>query len=201
REELFAVIGGPPCQAFSTAGRRLGLNDERGNVFLHFIKLIEGLRPKYVIFENLRGLLSAPLVHRPHDQRGKGFPALKNTEKAGGALLHILQLLEDAGYSTTFNLYNTANFGVPQIRERLIFFASRNGKKVPFISPTHDQFGNDGLKPWRTLRDAIEDFQDNTAHSAMFPESRLQYYRLLKSGQNWRDLPAKLQRKAMGASW
>lgn len=201
REELFAVVGGPPCQAFSTAGRRLGLNDERGNVFLHFIKLIEGLRPKYVIFENVRGLLSAPLVHRPHDQRGKGFPALRNTEKAGGALLHILQLLEDAGYSTTFNLYNTANFGVPQIRERLIFFASRNGKKVPFIPPTHDQFGNDGLKPWRTLRDAIGDFQSNPGQSAKFPESRLQYYRLLKSGQNWRDLPAKLQRKAMGASW
>lgn len=65
REEPFAVVGGPPCQAFSTAGRRLGLNDDRGNVFLHFIKLIAGLRPKYAIFENVRGLLSAPLQHRP----------------------------------------------------------------------------------------------------------------------------------------
>lgn len=63
----------PLCQAFSTAGRRLGLNDDRGNVFLHFIQLIKELRPKYAIFENVRGLLSAPLLHRPHMERGNGF--------------------------------------------------------------------------------------------------------------------------------
>ena len=90
REELFAVVGGPPCQAFSTAGRRMGLNDERGNVFLHFIDIIRGLRPKYAVFENVRGLLSAPLVHRPHDQRGSGHLPLRRDEKPGGALLHIL---------------------------------------------------------------------------------------------------------------
>src|SRR5882672_702759 len=54
RGDLFAIVGGPPCQAFSTAGRRLGLNDDRGNVFLHFIELVADLRPKYVIFENVR---------------------------------------------------------------------------------------------------------------------------------------------------
>src|SRR5690554_508523 len=52
--ELFAVAGGPPCQAFSTAGKRNSLNDERGNVFLHFIDIIEGLKPKYAIIENVR---------------------------------------------------------------------------------------------------------------------------------------------------
>jgi len=54
RMELFAIVGGPPCQAFSTAGRRLGLNDARGNVFLHFLDLIGSLKPKYAVFENVR---------------------------------------------------------------------------------------------------------------------------------------------------
>ena len=201
REELFAIVGGPPCQAFSTAGRRLGLNDARGNVFLHFIELIRNLRPKYVIFENVRGLLSAPLIHRPHEKRGHGFPRLSQEEKPGGALLRILEMLEDAGYPVTFTLYNTANFGVPQIRERLIFFASRDGKEIPLMFPTHDEHGMGGLSPWKTLRDAIGDLQSKPFHAVKFPEKRLKYYRMLKEGQNWRFLPEKVRSKAMGGSW
>jgi DNA (cytosine-5)-methyltransferase 1 len=199
-EELFAIVGGPPCQAFSTAGRRLGLNDERGNVFLHFIELIRNLRPKYAIFENVRGLLSAPLTHRPHDQRGPRFRPTAQ-EKPGGALLHILAKLEQAGYVTTFNLYNTANFGVPQIRERLIFFASREKREVPFMSPTHNETGSAGLLKWRSLRDAIADLQGRPMQAAKFPENRVHYYKLLKSGQNWRHLPDNVQKTAMGNSW
>lgn len=199
--ELFAIVGGPPCQAFSTAGRRLGLNDERGNVFLHFIDLIEQLRPKYAIFENVRGLLSAPLVHRPHEQRGKEFPPLGEQERPGGALLHILRLLEQAGYTATFTLYNVANFGVPQTRERLIFFASRSGEKVPLMPPTHDELGRGKLARWRTLREVISPLQAQHHKFLQFPEARLGYYKLLKEGQNWRDLPVQLQKQAMGESW
>jgi DNA (cytosine-5)-methyltransferase 1 len=201
REQLFAVTGGPPCQAFSTAGRRLGLNDDRGNVFLHFIELVKGLRPKYAVFENVRGLLSAPLVHRPHDQRGRGHSPLTREESRGGALLHIVRLLEDAGYKVTFTLYNTANFGVPQVRERLIFFASRDGSEIPFISPTHHEFGLNGLGKWRTLKDAIAHLKGREYHAGKFPEARLDYYRMLKAGQNWRALPPEVQQKAMGGSW
>lgn len=199
--ELFAIVGGPPCQAFSTAGRRLGLNDERGNVFLHFIELISQLRPKYAIFENVRGLLSAPLVHRPHDERGKDFPPLTEEEQPGGALLHILRLLEDAGYTTTFTLYNVANFGIPQSRERLIFFASRSDLRVPLMPATHDEFGRGDLVKWRTLREAIGPLQSGEHHFLQFPESRLRYYNLLEEGQNWRNLPPDLQKDAMGDSW
>jgi len=201
QEELFAVIGGPPCQAFSTAGRRLGLNDDRGNVFLHFIELIRNLRPKYVVFENVRGLLSAPLLHRPHEKRGRGFPRLREEERPGGALLHILNTLEDAGYPVTFTLYNTANFGVPQIRERVIFFAARDGRKAPYMSPTHSEGGADGLPPWKSLRDAIRHLQGLPFHAARFPEHRLKYYRMLGEGQNWRSLPEEVKSTAMGASW
>ena len=199
--ELFAIVGGPPCQAFSTAGRRLGLNDDRGNVFLHFIDLIAKLQPKYAVFENVRGLLSAPLRHRPHSERGTQYPAMEIDEQPGGALLKILDLLEKAGYTTTFTLYNTANFGVPQIRERLIFFASRDGSGIPYISPTHSQNGEDGLKPWVSIRKALEKLPKGPHSHSRFPETRLKYLGMLKAGQNWRNLPAEVQRKAMGESW
>jgi DNA (cytosine-5)-methyltransferase 1 len=201
RGELFAVVGGPPCQAFSTAGRRLGLNDERGNVFLHFIHLILELQPKYAIFENVRGLLSAPLMHRPHDLRGPDHPPLEEEEKPGGALLHILNLLERGGYATTFNLYNSANYGVPQVRERLIFFASREGEAVPFIAPSHSKNATGGLQRWRTVRQAIGRFEKQPGETGKFPERRLKYFEMLKSGQNWRDLPQEVKKLAMGKSW
>jgi DNA (cytosine-5)-methyltransferase 1 len=200
-EELFAIVGGPPCQAFSTAGKRLGLSDGRGNVFLHFIDLIGGLRPKYAIFENVRGILSAPLVHRPHSERATNRASLVPDERPGGALLHILSRLEASGYKATFNLYNTANYGVPQARERVIFFASRDGASVPYIDPTHDEMGRHGLPKWRTLHDAVSGLDTSSLTAGKFPESRLQYYRLLGPGQNWRNLPLEFQREAMGASF
>jgi DNA (cytosine-5)-methyltransferase 1 len=199
--DLFAIIGGPPCQAFSTAGRRLGLNDDRGNVFLHFVHLIGKLRPKYAVFENVRGLLSAPLVHRPHNERGRNSLPLTSEELPKGALTAILTLLEKYGYKVTFNLYNTANFGVPQTRERIIFFASRDGDEVPFLVPTHDEFSKNGRKPWRTLHDAIAKLNQKKIEGASFPERRLKFYRMLREGQNWRDLPDKVQQEAMGKSF
>lgn len=198
--DLFLMCGGPPCQAFSTAGRRLGLNDDRGNVFLYFIDLIGQLRPQYVVIENVRGLLSAPLTHRPHSMRGPGHPPLSKDELPGGALHHIIELLETYGYGVSFNLYNTANFGVPQVRERVILFGSRDGKRVPDMTPTHDRDGEGDRPRWRTFRDAVRGLEGPGDHLA-FPERRLRYYRLLKPGENWRDLPPDLQKEAMGNSF
>ena len=199
--ELFAIVGGPPCQAFSTAGKRQGLNDERGNVFLHFIDLIQEIMPKYAIIENVRGLLSAPLQHRPHEQRGKGFAPLTLEERPGGALAHIISKLERAGYKLSFTLYNAANFGVPQIRERVIIMANREGVEIPYMAASHS-LENSNLPPWKTTKDAIWDLRNrkNLEH-IHFPEKRLKYYRLLKSGQNWRSLPVKIQKEAMGKSF
>lgn len=199
-EEPFLICGGPPCQAFSTAGRRLGLNDERGNVFLHFIDLIGDLKPSFVIIENVRGILSAPLSHRPHDQRGQGFPPLSDEEKPGGALKHIIDTLEGYGYSISFNLYNTANFGVPQIRERVVIFGSKDKGPVPDLVPTHDEKGRFGLPPWRTFKEAVQGLEDSLQHQK-FSAKKLNYYRLLGQGQNWRDLPKELQQEAMGKSY
>lgn len=74
------MVGGPPCQAFSTAGSRRGFEDERGNVFLTFIERILEIQPRFAVIENVRGLLSAPLKHRPHTRRGFGCPPLTPEE-------------------------------------------------------------------------------------------------------------------------
>lgn len=198
-EDIDLIMGGPPCQAFSTAGKRNGFNDDRGNVFLKYIELCLALKPKYFVMENVRGLLSCPMDHRPHDQRGEGFPSLGEDELKGGALNFVISRIEDSGYGYSFNLYNSANFGTPQVRERVIIVCSRDGKKPPFLSPTHSADGLHGLPKWKTVRSCISDL---TEHEHLnFPEKRLKYYRLLKPGENWKNLPIELQKEAMGKSF
>ncbi len=198
-EEVDLIIGGPPCQAFSTAGRRNGFNDNRGNVFLTYLDTALQIQPRFLVIENVRGLLSCPMKHRPHDMRGSEFPDLVLDELAGGALNLVLSVLEKAGYAYSFNLYNAANFGTPQIRERVVIICSRDGKKPPFLIPTHSEHGEFDLKQWRTFRQATEGIVEH--HHINFPEKRLYYYRMLKVGQNWRALPENLQRAALGAAF
>lgn len=200
-EEIDVIVGGPPCQAFSSAGKRQGFNDERGNVFLTFIDLIVELRPRFAVIENVRGLLSAPLKHRPHEMRGSSYPSLSQDERRGGALLFITRRLREAGYSVSFNLYNAANFGSPQQRERVVIACSRDGEKLPYLTPTHSEKGLYGLPQWRTLRQVLEGLSKDGHHFVKFPEKRLKYYRLLKPGQYWRDLPVELHQEALGASY
>ncbi len=200
-EEIDLIVGGPPCQAFSTAGKRKGFEDERGNVFLTFIDLITELQPKFAVIENVRGLLSAPLKHRPHNSRGEGFEDLQPEEFPGGALNHILDRLSAAGYCVNFNLYNSANFGTPQKRERVVIICSRDSDKIPFLEPTHSEDGAFGLKKWRTFKKAVSSLNGVEHEHVKFPEKRLKYYRLLTEGQNWRSLPIDLQKLAMGASF
>jgi DNA (cytosine-5)-methyltransferase 1 len=70
-DEIDLIVGGPPCQAFSTAGKRKGFEDDRGNVFLTFLDGIIELNPKCAVIENIRGILSAALKHRPHEKGGR----------------------------------------------------------------------------------------------------------------------------------
>lgn len=200
-DEIDLVVGGPPCQAFSTAGRRRAFYDDRGNVFLSFVRLITELRPKFAVIENVRGLLSAALKHRPTKERGTGFPTLSPEEREGSALNAILDLLEDAGYGVSFNLYNSANYGSPQIRERLILVCARDGTRAPYLVPTHDEYGRFGLRKWRTFRQAVEGLDGTQHHHVSFPEKRLRFYRMLGPGENWRALPKELQEEALGRAY
>ena len=196
-QDIDVVVGGPPCQAFSTAGQRKGFQDQRGNVFLTFIDRILELRPKFAVIENVRGILSAPFECEEMERRF-GFAPKTPEEKKGGALLYILNKLEEGGYTVTFNLYNAANYGAPQKRERVVFFCSRDGGKVPYLPPTNDEFGNYGLPKWRTVRDVISDLNENDQKAMTFPEKRLRFFRMLKDGQYWKDLPKELHYEAMG---
>lgn len=188
-QTIDVIFGGPPCQAFSTAGKQRGFEDDRGNVFLTFVDRIIELKPKYFAIENVRGLLSAPYTITPAIEPQKG-----------GALLYITKRLENAGYTLSFDLYNTANFGAAQIRERLVIIGKRGAEAVSLLSPTNSENGEFGLPKWRTLRDAIGSL-DVEHHYVSFPEKRLRYYRFLKEGQNWRNLPDNLQEQAMGKSY
>lgn len=197
--EVDLMVGGPPCQAFSTAGKRKAFNDDRGNAFLKFINMAIEIQPRFLVIENVRGLLSCPMDHRPHNQRGPGFPDLSLDEMKGGALNFVLCLLKKAGYSCTFNLYNAANFGTPQTRERVIIICSRDGSAAPFLQPTHSEEGTHGLPRWKTFKEAVASLQSHTHLN--FPEKRLKYYRQLKAGQNWRALPNNMQQEALGKSY
>ncbi|MEE0879572.1 MAG: DNA cytosine methyltransferase [Treponemataceae bacterium] len=196
-QEIDLIIGGPPCQAFSTAGQRKGFQDKRGNVFLTFIDRILEMRPKYAVIENVRGILSAPFESE-EIQKHFGFAPKTPDEKKGGALLYILNKLEEGGYTVTFNLYNSANYGAPQKRERVVFFCSRNGEKIPYMSPTHDEFGNYNLPKWKTVRQVLKDLKEEEQISMKFPERRLKYFKMLKAGQYWKHLPKEVQYEAMG---
>jgi DNA (cytosine-5)-methyltransferase 1 len=199
KDDIDLIVGGPPCQAFSTAGKRQGFNDDRGNVFIKYLDLCLDLKPKYFVIENVRGLLSCPMDHRPHDKRGEGYPDLSEDELKGGALNFIINRLKNSGYGFSFNLYNSANFGTPQNRERVIIVCSRDGKKPPYLVPTHSENGEHGLPKWKTLKSCLSNIPEHDHLN--FPEKRLQYYRLLKPGQNWRNLPDDLQKEAMGKSY
>lgn len=199
KDEVDVMVGGPPCQAFSTAGARRGFEDVRGNVFLRYIELILEIKPKYAVIENVRGLLSAPMVHTPHSERGSDWIP-DPEELPGGALLHVLKMLRAGGYGVSFNLYNAANFGVPQSRERVILICSRDGRKVPHLNPTHSEDGSFKLPKWRNLRDAFDGLDPKKSTHAVFPEDRLRFYRLLGPGQYWKHLPLELHREAMGNS-
>lgn len=196
-QEIDLIIGGPPCQAFSTAGQRKGFQDKRGNVFLTFIDRILELKPKYAVIENVRGILSAPFESEEMEKRF-GFAPKTPEEKKGGALLFILNKLEAGGYTVTFNLYNAANYGAPQKRERVVFFCSRDGNKVPYLTPTNDEFGNYNLPKWKTIREVLEDLKEDEQKAMKFPERRLKYFKLLKAGQYWKHLPKEIQYEAMG---
>ena len=174
--DIDAVVGGPPCPTFSTAGNRAAFKDLRGAAFLKYVSLAVELRPKYIAIENVRGFLSAD---------------------EGSAVTKVLAMLQGSGYAVSFSLYNTAYFGVPQQRDRVLIIASRNGRRVPYLTPTHSDRPQDGLPPWKTLRDAIGDMKGMQHHYVEFPEKRLGFFEKLKAGHNWRDLSEEDQNVAM----
>ncbi|GHU63335.1 cytosine-specific methyltransferase [Clostridia bacterium] len=171
--ELDLLSGGAPCQAFSYAGKRLGLEDTRGTLFYHFAVFLEKLRPKTFLFENVRGLL---------------------THNHGHTYKTIIDLFTAAGYAIQKQVLNAWDYGVAQKRERLITIGVRNDLidqiKVAFPTP-HD------VKP--VLRDVLKD----VPHSAGTPysEYKRKIFELVPPGGYWRDLPENIAREYMKSCW
>jgi DNA (cytosine-5)-methyltransferase 1 len=192
------VTGGPSCQSFSTAGRRRSLDDDRGNLFRYFVEVVRDLRPRFFVMENVPGVLSAAVRHRPLSERGPGYPALDPEEQHGSAIRLILEELKALDYYVVFGVMNAADYGSAQRRSRLIFLGSRDGEDLRLPAPTHDVSGRYGRRPWRTLRQALEGLEDAEPIYSTLSPAAVKLMKRIPEGGNWRDLPASLQRSALG---
>lgn len=154
RAELDCLVGGPPCQAFSVYNHQRGLHDARSALFREYLRIVEGLMPKWVVMENVTGITSAG---------------------GGKAVEDILLGLENLGYKVELHVLKAEEYGVPQERRRVVFIGNRLGLPIPRPKPTHDGH----RKPFVTVWDAIGDLPPLENGEA--PEEP-QYY--LKSPSN-----------------
>ena len=138
--DIDLVIGGPPCQAYSTVGKRL-IDGPRGKLFQEYYRILKELRPKIFVFENVKGLLSM---------------------QGGNLIKTIISLFESIGYHMHMRLLNAADYGAPQIRERVILVGTLDSKPFKYPEPTHynPELGKPkdlSLKPYVTLGEALGD--------------------------------------------
>lgn len=174
--ELDLLSGGSPCQSFSYAGKRLGLEDARGTLFYNYAKFLEQLQPKMFLFENVKGLLT-------HD---KG-----NTYKI------ILDIFEQAGYVITKNqisVLNAWDYGVPQKRERLITIGIRKDlvDKIKFNFPVPHKY-----KP--VLKDVLLDCPKSVG--TKYSEYKQKIFELVPPGGYWKDIPEDIAKEYMKSCW
>ena len=195
--EPFLVCGGPPCQPFSTAGKRLGINDPRGSLFMDFIRMIDYIRPRFFIMENVKGIISAPLKHVSVAERDKNDPE----QRLGTVLDVILAEFEKLGYKTVYGLLDAVNYGVPQFRERFVLIGSRDNENIFLPVPTHFHMHQNKEYQWQTVRSAIEDLEADNGECAAFSEERLKFLKMVPEGGNWRDLPKDVIPIAMGGAY
>ncbi|MDO5100403.1 MAG: DNA cytosine methyltransferase [Eubacteriales bacterium] len=195
--EPFLICGGPPCQPFSTAGKRLGINDPRGSLFMDFIRMIDYIRPRFFIMENVKGIMSAPLKHVPLVERDKNDPE----QQLGTVLDVILSEFHKLGYKTVYGILDAVNYGVPQFRERFVLIGSRDKEDIFLPIPTHFQMHQDPSYRWQTLGQTIRDLEYDCGEYAAFSQDRLEYLRLVPEGGNWRHLPEQARREAMGGAY
>ena len=171
--ELDLLSGGAPCQAFSYAGKRLGLEDARGTLFYHYAVFLEKLQPKMFLFENVRGLLT-------HD---------------GGKTYRLMTtIFEQAGYTIQKKVLNAWDYGVPQKRERLITIGIRKdlAAKTQFEFPApHD------YKP--VLRDILLDCPKS--EGASYSDYKASIFELVPPGGYWRDIDPAIAKEYMKSCW
>ena len=178
------VIGGPPCQGFSTLGSRLSA-DPRNDLVDAFIRIIDGLRPQAVVIENVRAI---------------------STEYNGRYRDYILARLKDIGYYVHFSVLNAADYGVPQLRRRAFFVGFADPRvQYSFPEPTHGP----GRQPYETVGKAIMDLAKRGIevpnHQPLkHSEKVVARYKLIKEGgmlPKAIELPAELRRENFGSTY
>lgn len=199
--ETAVVTAGPSCQTFSTAGRRGSIRDPRGNMFREFLRVVREARPQYFVMENVPGVISAAVKHRPLKERGPGYPHLEPQEELGSAFRVILKELVGLDYFTIFDILTAADFGVPQVRKRAFFLGSRDGRQIKMPLPTHADAEANGRASWVSLREALRGLRERPGDYYDFPPSKKRMLRRIPEGGNWRDLPESLQREALGKAF
>ena len=160
-DDIDLVAGGPSCQGFSTHGKRIQ-DDPRNFLFKHFVRIVGEVRPKMFLMENVKGMLTY----------SKGY-FRKQIEEAFAAI----------GYRCAFTTVCAADYGVPQLRHRVLFIGTRiDDVQLTFPKPTHGD-GVLGLKPYLTVGDAISDlpkirhdYKNNAREYASAPQNKYQTY-------------------------
>ena len=173
------VTGGFPCQAFSYAGKKLGLNDARGTLFYEFARVVKETNPPICIGENVRGLLS-------HEK--------------GKTLEGMISILDEIGYTVVpIKVLKAINYKVPQKRERLILVGIRKDIDITFEYP----------KPYNKIYNLVDALKKGelyncdvpTSNGAKYPESKKEVLNLVPQKGYWRDLPLDIQKEYMGGSF
>ncbi|MCK9435311.1 MAG: DNA cytosine methyltransferase [Candidatus Cloacimonetes bacterium] len=165
------VTGGFPCQSFSHAGKRLGLEDTRGTLFYEFARCIKETSPKFFLGENVHGLMT-------HDN-GRTFKT-------------VLGVLSDLRYYVEYKLLDSSEFGVPQKRKRLIIVGVNKSLNIGFKWPKKEF-------PPLTLRDALRGCPSSPCVS--YSEKKAKVLELVPPGGDWRDLPDDIAKEYMGKSY
>lgn len=207
RGEADIVIGGPPCQSFSTAGARRGFDDRRGIVLLQYIRVINDIQPKFFVFENVTGILSASKKHVSFYDRMSAKRQATGDERYGSLFESILdEFAKLDGYRIRWRVLNAADYGVPQKRKRLIMIGSRTADPDEIFGEIEEaagfadpKSGIPGKRPWRTLRDALDGLDDPEVECVRFPKWG-RYLKHVPPGGCWVDLPKRIRDRAMGGA-
>lgn len=174
--ELDLLSGGYPCQSFSYAGTKGGLKDARGTMFYHYAKILEQLKPKMFLAENVRGLVN-------HDE--------------GNTLKIMLDVFSEIGYEVKWKVLRALDYDVAQKRERIVIVGIRND-----LVSSYDDIKYLFPKPYGyelTLKDILKDVPDSDG--AKYPDTKKEVLDLVPAGGYWRDLPEEIAKKYMGKSY
>lgn len=171
--ELDLLSGGAPCQSFSYAGKKLGLEDTRGTMFYHYATFLNKLQPKMFLFENVKGLLS-------HD-KGRTFKI-------------ITDIFEEQNYSIQYQVLNAVDYGVAQKRERLIVI----GIRKDLANIIHFEFPKKNDKKL-VLRDILKDVP--ASEGARYSAEKEKIFQLVPPGGYWKDIDPVVAKAYMKSCW